>query len=107
MLLHSSDGQESQTKTYSKPPETPVTLAAKRSYLGRVYLDWARYPLVQAYRVTDSDVVAYRVQFQDLRYAYPDIPGRAALSASVELNRKLEVVGESFGSRRERLIPPD
>ena len=27
-----------------KPEETPVTLAAKRSYLGRVYLDWAQYP---------------------------------------------------------------
>src|SRR5579859_470075 len=29
-----------------KPEETPVTLAAKKSRLGRVYLDWASYPLV-------------------------------------------------------------
>src|SRR5579871_4784355 len=29
-----------------KPEETPVTLAAKKSRLGRVYLDWAKYPFV-------------------------------------------------------------
>ncbi len=28
--------------------ETPVTLAAKKSYLGRVYLDWAKYPVTEA-----------------------------------------------------------
>src|SRR4029077_6794509 len=27
-----------------KPEETPVTLAAKNSYLGLVYLDWAKFP---------------------------------------------------------------
>ena len=31
-----------------KPAETAATLAAKRSYLGRAYLDWAAYPLVEA-----------------------------------------------------------
>jgi inner membrane protein len=106
-VSQSSDGKRSRLKTYSKPAETPVSLAAKQSYLGRVYLDWAQYPLVQSYRVTDSDVVAYRVQFKDLRYAYPDMTAGTALSATVELNRKLEVVGESFGNRRERLSPPD
>src|SRR5262249_10212800 len=30
-----------------KPEETPVTLAAKRSHLGQVFLDWAEYPLVE------------------------------------------------------------
>ena len=30
-----------------KPEETPITLAAKRSYLGRVYLDWAQYPITE------------------------------------------------------------
>ena len=29
-----------------KPPTTPATAAAKRSWLGRVYLDWARFPVV-------------------------------------------------------------
>jgi inner membrane protein len=106
MVLHST-GKTSQIRVYPKPAESPITLAAKRCYLGRVYLDWAQYPMVQSYRVTDSDVVAYRVQFQDLRYAYPDMVGRATLSASVELNRKLEVVRESFGSRSQTVSPPD
>ena len=30
-----------------KPEETPITLAAKKSYLGRVYLDWAQYPITE------------------------------------------------------------
>ncbi len=29
-----------------KPPVTAAVVAAKRSWLGRVYLDWARFPLV-------------------------------------------------------------
>ena len=30
-----------------KPEETPVTLAAKNSYVGRVFLDWAQYPITE------------------------------------------------------------
>src|SRR5262249_15051826 len=30
-----------------KPEETEATLAAKRSYLGRVYLNWAQYPVTE------------------------------------------------------------
>jgi len=48
-----------------KPEETPVTLAAKKSRLGRVYLDWARWPLVTAEQVEDR---RHQVQFEDLRF---------------------------------------
>jgi inner membrane protein len=48
-----------------KPEETPVTLAAKRSYLGQVYLDWAAYPLVITERLENG---RYQVQFEDLRF---------------------------------------
>jgi len=97
-----------QINFYSKPAETPVTLAAKRSFLGRVYLDWAQYPLVQSYPMTDSDAIAYRrVQFKDIRYAYPEMSGRDGLSAGVELNRSLEVVNESFGNRSQTVSPPN
>ena len=48
-----------------KPEETPVTLAAKKSRLGRVYLDWAAYPLVSADRVEGG---RYQVRFEDLRF---------------------------------------
>ena len=60
-----------------KPEETPVTLAAKKSRLGQVYLDWARYPLVTAEKLEGG---RYQVQFEDLRFesaeALPSIAGR-------------------------------
>jgi inner membrane protein len=48
-----------------KPEETRVTLAAKTSRLGRVYLDWARYPLVTAEQIEGG---RNQVQFEDLRF---------------------------------------
>jgi inner membrane protein len=48
-----------------KPEETPVTLAAKKSRLGQVYLDWARYPLVNTEKLEGG---RYQVQFEDLRF---------------------------------------
>lgn len=88
---------------YYKPEETPVTLAAKRSYLGRVYLDWAKYPITETERLEGDR--GYIVRFRDLRFTYP---GRASgvLSASVELDRNLNVVDERFG-RGPRTSPPD
>jgi len=82
-----------------KPPETAATLVAKRSYLGRVYLDWARYPLVTE-TSQGQDSVVY---FQDLRFGYR---GRrpSLLAASVRLDRNLRVIGESMGPRAQN--PP-
>ena len=48
-----------------KPEETPVTLAAKKSRLGRVYLDWAQYPFVTVEKLEGG---RYQVQFEDLRF---------------------------------------
>ena len=48
-----------------KPEETPVTLAAKKSRLGRIYLDWARYPLLTTEKLEGG---RYQVQFEDLRF---------------------------------------
>jgi len=48
-----------------KPEETPVTLAAKKSRLGRVYLDWAKYPFVTVEKLEGE---RYQVQFEDLRF---------------------------------------
>ena len=48
-----------------KPEETPVTLAAKKSRLGQVYLDWAAYPLVSQERAEGGRQL---VQFEDLRF---------------------------------------
>jgi inner membrane protein len=80
-----------------KPEETAVTTAAKKSYLGRVYLDWAKYPVTE----TETLDQGYIVRFEDLRFDYPRRGGRNPLGAGVELDRNLHVVGEivGFGGR--------
>jgi inner membrane protein len=90
-----------------KPAETPVTLAAKQSYLGRVYLDWAKYPVTETEPV-EAPGPGYVVRFRDLRFDYPDQARRGILSAAVRLDRNLKAVSESFGSRtRYVATPPD
>jgi inner membrane protein len=81
-----------------KPEETAAILAAKNSYLGRVYLDWAKYPVAEVEPLSGGQS-GYLIHFQDLRYAYPEMSGRGTLSASVELDRSLNVVSETWGSR--------
>jgi len=62
-----------------KSPVTPAVAAAKRSWLGRVYLDWARFPLVtdrgSANLVASDDIAPQpldtAVELRDLRFAYP------------------------------------
>ena len=80
-----------------KPQETAVTLAAKKSYLGRVYMDWALYPVTETEQL-DAPRSGYIVRFRDLRYAYAG-RGPNVLGAEVELDSNLKVVSESIGSR--------
>ena len=87
-----------QMQIRRKPEETSVTLAAKGSYLGRVYLDWAQYPVAETEQV-GSPRAAYIVRFRDLRYYDPNQTRRNLLGASVAIDRNLNVVRESFGSR--------
>ncbi|MBZ5705397.1 MAG: metal-dependent hydrolase [Acidobacteriia bacterium] len=85
-----------------KPEETAVTLSAKKSYLGRVYLDWAKYPVTETEEL-ENPQPGYLVRFRDLRYDYPGRMGRSPLGAGVELDRNLNVVAERFGMRRRVL----
>ena len=93
---------ESELELYRKAEPTAATQAAERSYIGRAYLDWARYPLITETREGEDSVV----RFEDLRFKYPEFRTRVALSASVELDSDLHVVRESFG-RREQPPPFD
>jgi inner membrane protein len=90
----------SELEYIPKPAETPSTLAAKQSYLGRVYLDWAQYPLVSQTPAGQDTIV----HFKDLRFDYPEFRGRMTLSATVELGPNLHVVAEAFGKRGQ--VPP-
>jgi len=93
-----------------KPEETPVTLAAKRSYLGCVYLSWAQYPITETEELEGgapgSDRAAYLVRFRDLRYMYPGRGASSVLGGSVTLTRDLRVVSEQVGVRSGVLRKP-
>jgi len=82
-----------------KPEETPVTVAAKSSHLGRVYLDWAQYPFTETEQVPGG----YLVRFRDLRYSYPGSKGQSVLGSSVELDKNLNVIAENVGRRSQRI----
>ncbi|MGC2110974.1 MAG: metal-dependent hydrolase [Candidatus Korobacteraceae bacterium] len=86
-------------RLYYKPPETSVSRAAKASYFGRVYLDWAAFPYALE-RKLDGDSSGYLVEFEDLRYAYPPTSQRAPLSGFVLLDRQLRVMQEGMNSNR-------
>jgi inner membrane protein len=88
---------EGQMKIHYKPEETPVTLAAKESYLGRVYLSWAQYPITETEQLVGNARAAYLVRFRDLRYDYHGRDARTMLGATVFLTRDLQVVEERFG----------
>ena len=92
---------ESRMQIRYKPEETATTLAAKNTYLGRVYLSWAQYPITEVEELpndpTQNSHAAYLVRFRDLRYTYPGQTGRPTLGAHVLLTRDLKVVEEQFG----------
>jgi inner membrane protein len=74
-----------------KPEETPVSLAAKKSRLGRVYLDWAQYPLVTVEKLEGG---GYQAQFEDLRFESAESVAqhrRPTLAGYVVLDRQLRV----------------
>lgn len=81
-----------------KPEETAVTIAAKKTYLGRVYLDWAHYPMTETEQHADG---SYEVRFYDLRYDYPE-RGRVLRSAVI-LDKDLREIEERFGSRVQKV----
>lgn len=103
--VNSASGEidpDNEAVVRAKPEETPVTLAAKKSYLGRVYLDWAQYPLVTAEKLEGG---RYQVQFEDLRFQTAQGIAqrrRPALSRYLILDSQLRVEGE-YGNRP----PPD
>jgi inner membrane protein len=102
---------EGQLEIRYKPEETAITLAAKRSYIGRVFLDWARYPVTET-ETLESPQGGYIVHFQDLRYVR--IPSaisrgrsRNALGAVVELDKNLHVVGDVYGTEKKQVVVPE
>ncbi len=82
---------------YYKPSETNVLEAAKASYMGRVYLDWAAFPYVRQQKL-ENDSGSFLVNFVDLRYAYPSRGQHAPLGAFVLLSPDLRVLRQGMNS---------
>jgi inner membrane protein len=102
---------ENQMEIHYKPEETPITLAAKKSYLGRAYLDWAQYPVTET-EILESPKDGYIVHFRDLRYEQmPSLlrgPSRSRpLGAGVELDKNLHIIGDVYGSGENQTLTPE
>jgi inner membrane protein len=67
-VLRGEAASSPERDTIYKPPTTLATLAAKRSLLGEVYLDWSMFPIVEQTGI-DQDGYA-TVTFRDLRFMY-------------------------------------
>jgi inner membrane protein len=88
--LRSTVATDPEQDLFYKPPTTPATLAAKRSWLGEVYLDWSSWPVVTEMGPTAAigappntpDWTA--VRFMDLRFLYDTslMQGRSNLPLS-------------------------
>jgi inner membrane protein len=87
----------SQARLFYKPEETEVLNVAKSTYFGRVYLDWAVFPYVQRQKL-EGETRGYFVDFQDLRYTYPEITTRTALGGYVVLDPDLRVLMQGMNS---------
>jgi inner membrane protein len=98
--VDSGSGQldpQNQAVMRYKPEETPVTLAAKKSRLGRFFLDWAQYPLLDVTALPADE--GYQAQFRDLRFASAETLSQGdppVLAGYVELDRRLRVTDESM-----------
>lgn len=84
---------------FYKPPNTPALSAAKASYLGRVYLDWAVFPYERQQNLDDPSA-AFLVNFEDLRYAYPSRGRQAPLGGFVLLSPSVRVLLQGMNSDR-------
>lgn len=94
-----------------KPEETPITLAAKKSYAARAFLDWAKYPVTET-EVLEPPEEGYIVHFRDLRYvqapgAFGRDRGRGVLDVHIKLDKNLRVVGDVYERRQKQVVEPD
>ena len=100
--------------TYPKPDRSAEILAAERSKLGRVYMDWSPMPFLEVTRAdtaltSDSaesgerGVATTLVTFRDPRFLGGRLreTGRQPLTGTVELDAGKHVVRQTFDGRDE------
>lgn len=110
------DVQSDSSNLSYKPPVTPAVAAAKQSWLGRVYLDWSKFPLVTDLGknapvgdAPDPEPNWHTVQFDDMRFSYSALhegtssnPGRNPLGGSAYVGPGNEVEGIFMGGREQK-----
>lgn len=79
-----------------KPVETPASLAARTSSLGRAYIGWARFPITET-EALESGGRGYVVRFKDLRFEFAGRREDYSPWAVVRLNRDLSLADMTFG----------
>lgn len=107
-------GDVVNTDTYAdviyKPPVTPAVAAAKQSYLGQVYLDWGKWPLVQDQGTVQAPGADppqpgwHAVEFQDLRFGSTPLgtSGRSPLSGWVVVGPREEIEGMYMSGHEQK-----
>jgi len=108
--LRSEVDPEGRMEIRYKPEDTPITLAAKNSYAGRAFLDWAKYPITETERLETED--AYIVHFQDLRYvqvpgSFRGDRGRRVLGVGVKVDKNLQILGDVYDTGNGIAIEAD
>jgi len=113
----SSIDSDPQTDVLYKPENTPAVEAARRTFLGRVYLDWASWPVVRDLGqqpiegVPPPQLAPNRtwttVEFTDLRFAYAFTRSGSArppsgLSGWVYIIDNRDEGGAAMGGREQR-----
>ena len=87
-----------------KPSTTPATLLAKRTWLGEVYLDWSKWPVVAESSSDPNNLTT--VTFRDLRFPNDtpllDKRDGPPLSGKVTLNGERRVIRMEMDGRTQR-----
>jgi inner membrane protein len=112
--LNTRTGQADSTHpadTVYKSPTTLPILAAKRTPLGRAYLDWSMYPiLTETLDNSDPHHPLTAVTFSDARFMYNVLPTesrtpKASLSGTVLLDMQAaegnRIIETTFGGRKQ------
>ncbi|HLY43123.1 MAG TPA: metal-dependent hydrolase [Terracidiphilus sp.] len=112
-----SINSDSQRDVIYKPADTPAIEAAKRTFLGRVYLDWGRWAMVRDLGHDPVDGMDppqlapnrswTTIEFSDLRFAYAfrgegRSSGPSPLSGWVYIVDGHEGAGEAMGGREQK-----
>ena len=115
--VHGSIDSDPQTDVLFKPDDTPAVEAAKRTFLGSVYLDWGTWAVIRDMGQQPIEGVAppqlppgrnwTTVEFSDLRFAYAFTrTGRArppsGLSGWVYIIDNRDDGGEAMGGREQK-----